>query len=45
MSNSFNAKKTLTTPSGSYTYYAIDALGARVDQLPFSIRILLEKGN
>ena len=42
MSNSFNAKKTLTTPSGSYTYYAIDALGARVDQLPFSIRILLE---
>jgi aconitate hydratase len=42
MSNSFNAKRNLNTPSGTYTYYALDALGSHVAQLPFSIKILLE---
>ncbi len=42
MSNSYNAKKSLTMPSGSYTYYALDAVGPHVAQLPFSIKILLE---
>ncbi len=42
----FNAKDKLTTPFGTYTYYRLDALEkagyARLSELPFSIRVLLE---
>ena len=44
--NPFNAKRTLTTKQGTYTYYALGALAEQkighVDRLPFSIRVLLE---
>ncbi len=44
--NPFNAKRTLTTKHGTYTYFALDALKAakvgHVDRLPFSIKVLLE---
>jgi aconitate hydratase len=44
--NPFNAKKTLTTRHGTYTYYALDALVQQrignVARLPFSIKVLLE---
>ena len=42
----FNAKDTLTTPYGTYTYYRLDALEkaghAQLSKLPFSVRVLLE---
>jgi aconitate hydratase len=42
----FNAKDQLKTPYGAYTYYRLNALEqagyARLDELPFSIRLLLE---
>ena len=42
----FNAKDQLKTPFGTYTYYRLDALEkagyARLNELPFSIRVLLE---
>ncbi len=42
----FNARDTLTTPFGSYTYYRLDALEkagyANLSKLPFSVRVLLE---
>ncbi len=44
--NPFNAKKTLTTSHGTYTYYSLAALTqakiGHVDRLPFSIKVLLE---
>jgi aconitate hydratase len=44
--NPFNARKTLVTPSGEYTYYDLGALVenrvGQVDRLPFSLRVLLE---
>ncbi len=46
MPENFNAKDTLKTPFGTYTYYRLDALEkagyARLGTLPFSIRVLLE---
>jgi len=40
------AKDQLTTPFGTYTYYRLDALEkagyARLSELPFSVRVLLE---
>jgi len=43
----FNARKQLTTPSGTYTYFDLGALdrariGVGVSKLPYSIRVLLE---
>jgi aconitate hydratase len=42
----FNARKTLTTKFGTYTYFDLHALAAakigHVDTLPFSIKVLLE---
>lgn len=42
----FNAKDTLTTPYGTYTYYRLKALEEAnytlLSKLPFSIRVLLE---
>src|SRR3954468_21533407 len=42
----FNARATLKTSSGSYTYYALNALKRQgighIDRLPFSIKVLLE---
>lgn len=41
----FNAKKSLKSSKGSFNYWSLIALqeaGYKVDQLPFSIRILLE---
>jgi len=42
----FNAKDTLTTPFGTYTYYRLDALEkagyTQLSKLPFSVRVLLE---
>ncbi len=42
----FHAKKTLTTPHGSYTYFSLDAIKqhkiGHVDRLPYSIKVLLE---
>jgi aconitate hydratase len=44
--NPFNAKKTLTTTHGTYTYYSLGALKdqkvGHVDRLPYSIKVLLE---
>ncbi|SNR96618.1 aconitase [Belliella buryatensis] len=43
--NPFDAKKTLNSSKGSFTYWSLTALqeaGFKIDQLPFSIRILLE---
>jgi len=46
MPNYFNARDTLTISSGSYTFYRLDRLErdglVKLNQLPFSIRILLE---
>ncbi|MDX2148214.1 MAG: aconitate hydratase [Planctomycetota bacterium] len=45
-SGPFGARRTLTTPHGTYAYFALDALKAasigHVDKLPFSIKVLLE---
>ena len=42
----FHARRTLTTPHGSYAYHALDALRqagiGHVDRLPLSIKVLLE---
>jgi aconitate hydratase len=42
----FNARDTLTTPYGTYTYYRLDALEkagyTKLDKLPVSVRVLLE---
>ena len=42
----FGARKTLTTSSGTYTYFDLGALKAKgighVDKLPYSIKVLLE---
>ena len=42
----FKAKDQLTTPFGTYAYYRLDALEeagyARLSELPFSVRVLLE---
>ncbi len=40
----FNARATLSTPSGERTYYRLDALKSlgAIDTLPYSIRVLLE---
>ncbi|MCH7398356.1 aconitate hydratase AcnA [Belliella sp. DSM 107340] len=43
--NPFNAKKTITTAKGDFNYWSLNALkdaGFKIDELPFSIRILLE---
>ncbi len=44
--NSFNARETLKTPSGNFTYYNLQTLQnsgyAQIDRLPYSVRILLE---
>ncbi|MCH7414643.1 aconitate hydratase AcnA [Belliella sp. R4-6] len=43
--NPFNAKKTISTSKGNFNYWSLNALkdaGFKIDQLPFSIRILLE---
>ena len=44
--NSFNARETLKTSSGNFTYYNLQALHnsgyAQIDRLPYSVRILLE---
>ena len=44
--NPFNARKTLSTKSGNYTYFSLDALKQQnighVDRLPYSIKVLLE---
>ena len=46
MSEPFNAKDTLTTSHGTYTYYRLEKLEAdgltKLAKLPFSIRVLLE---
>ena len=46
MQDFFNARDTLETKSGTYTYYRLDALEkaglTRLSVLPFSIRIVLE---
>lgn len=44
MSNSFNAKSTLTVNEQSYTYYRLAALGDQynLDRLPYCLKILLE---
>ncbi len=45
-SNPFSARTTLTTPQGTYTYFALDALKkaklGHLDKLPCSIKVLLE---
>ncbi len=41
----FKVKRSLSTPTGTYTYYSLAALeeqGYTISQMPFSIRILLE---
>lgn len=41
----FNAKKSIKSAKGTYTFWSLKALneaGFKIDQLPFSIRILLE---
>ena len=42
----FNTRRTLKTPSGTYTIYSLRALQAagkvEIDRLPFSLRVLLE---
>jgi aconitate hydratase len=38
----FNARSTFDTGSGQATLYRLSALGTGVDQLPFSIKIMLE---
>ncbi|MFD2036886.1 aconitate hydratase AcnA [Belliella marina] len=43
--NPFNAKKTIATSKGEFNYWSLGTLkeaGYKIDQLPFSIRILLE---
>ena len=44
--NPFNSRRTLTTRTGEYTYYALQALAdqkvGHVGTLPYSIRVLLE---
>ena len=44
--NSFNARQTLKTPSGNYTYYNLHVLEddgyAQLARCPFAVRILLE---
>jgi aconitate hydratase len=43
--NSFGARTTLSTGSGNYTIYSLDALTARgfdLSRLPYSIKVLLE---
>jgi aconitate hydratase len=46
MPENFNAKDTLKTPYGAYTYYRLGALEqagyTKLGKLPFSIRVLLE---
>jgi aconitate hydratase len=46
MPNYFNARDTLVTTGGSYTFYRLDQLErdgfTKLNQLPYSIRILLE---
>ncbi|MQC27110.1 MAG: aconitate hydratase AcnA [Chloroflexi bacterium] len=46
MSDPFNAKKILKTPTGSYSYYSLKQLEqdghAQLDKLPVSIRVMLE---
>jgi aconitate hydratase len=45
-SNPFNARKTLEVAGKKYTYYSLAELGrqktGQIDQMPFSIRVLLE---
>ncbi|MEQ8844372.1 MAG: aconitate hydratase [Phycisphaerales bacterium] len=45
-SNAFNSRRTLTTSTGEYTYFALQALAEQkvgdVARLPYSIRVLLE---
>src|SRR5690349_7514652 len=45
-SDPFNARKSLKTPHGAYTYYDLGALSRQrighVDRLPYSIKVLLE---
>lgn len=45
-SNPYNARTTLKTAHGSYTYFALDAIKkakvGHLDKLPFSIKVLLE---
>ncbi len=41
----FKVKRSLSTPTGTHTYYSLPALeeqGYKISQMPFSIRILLE---
>ncbi len=42
MNNSFNARTTLEVGAKNYQIYALDALGSRLDRLPYSLKILLE---
>jgi aconitate hydratase len=42
MTNSFNARTTLEVGDKKYEIYALDALGTRLDRLPYSLKILLE---
>jgi aconitate hydratase len=41
-SDFFKAKSTLATPTGNKTYFKLSALGAGIDKLPYSIKVLLE---
>jgi aconitate hydratase len=41
-SDFFSAKSTLATPAGNKTYFKLSALGAGIDKLPYSIKVLLE---
>ena len=38
----FGARTTVSTPLGDRTVYRLDALGAKVDALPYCIKVLLE---
>ncbi len=42
MTNSFNARTNLQVGGKNYEIYALDALGSRVERLPYSLKILME---